>query len=92
MSDVENDNGEECVAPGHDNGMETVAPIPHRSRKGTRVCGKGTKSSEYTAKDLLILSQAFICISEDAIEGVSHKTTKFWDDVAIAFRKLKGQI
>ncbi len=46
---------------------------------------------EYTAKDLLILSQAIIHISEDAIEGVSHKTISFWDDVVIAFSKLKEQ-
>jgi len=51
-----------------DDDKESVVPLPPRSRKGTRVSGKGTKSSEYTAKDLLILSQAFIHISEDAIE------------------------
>ena len=43
------------------------------------------------AKDLLILLQAFIRVSENAIEGTDKKRNKFWDEVAVAFHQLKKQ-
>ena len=46
---------------------------------------------ENLAKDLLILSQAFIRVSENAIEGTDKKCNKFWDEVAVAFNQLKKQ-
>jgi hypothetical protein len=51
----------------------------------------GSKQSEYSAKDLLVLSQAFICVSDHAIAVFNRKSGKVWDDVAIAFNKLKEQ-
>jgi hypothetical protein len=62
--------------------------------KKTKAAGttKGSnKGNEYTAKDLLILSQAYIRTSENAIDGTSQKRNKFCDDVAVAFDKLKKQ-
>ena len=52
---------------------------------------KGSKGSEYSAKDLLVLSQAYIKTSENSIEGTSQKKNKFWDDVADVFNQLKVQ-
>ena len=37
------------------------------SNKSTKVMAKGNKGAEYTAKDLLILSQSFIRVSEKAV-------------------------
>jgi hypothetical protein len=51
----------------------------------------GVKSAEYSAKDILVLAQAFIRVSENAIDGTSQKRNKFWDDVAASFKKLKVQ-
>ncbi len=60
-----------------------------KKKNGNRVAAKGvksgTKQSEYSAKVLLVLSQAFIHVSENAIEGVNCKGCKFWDDVVAAF-------
>ena len=44
-----------------------------QDKKRSKVLGKGTCAAEYSSKDLLILSQAYICTSENAIEGVSQK-------------------
>jgi len=48
-----------------------------KKKNGNRVAAKGvksgTKQSEYSAKDLLVLSQAFVRVSENAIEGVNRK-------------------
>ena len=48
-----------------------------KKKNGNQVATKGvklgTKQSEYSAKDLLVLSQAFIHVSENAIEGVNRK-------------------
>jgi hypothetical protein len=74
---------------------EVVKPPPSKKKNGSQVAAKGVKSgskqSEYSAKDLLVLSQAFIWVFENIIEGVSWKGCKFWDDVAAAFIKLKEQ-
>jgi hypothetical protein len=61
------------------------------SSKGGRVTGRMTKGSEYGAKDLLILSQAFIRTSENPVEGTGQTRTKFWDEVAVAYSQLKKQ-
>lgn len=50
-----------------------------------KAASKAIKVSEYTSKDLLILSQAFIHTSENSVEGVAWKSTKFWDEVAESF-------
>jgi hypothetical protein len=42
-------------------------------KKRSKILGKGTCAAEYSSKDLLILSQAYIRTSENAIEGVSQK-------------------
>ena len=42
-------------------------------RKKSKVVAKAPKAAEYSAKDLLILSQAFIRTSKNAIEGTSQK-------------------
>jgi hypothetical protein len=52
---------------------------------------KLAKTSEYSSKDLLVLSQAFIRTSENAIEGADRKKNKFWDEVAVAYNLLKKQ-
>lgn len=69
------------------NSKRDAAPM----KKKGKVTGKNVKSSEYSAKDLLVLSQAFIRVSENAVEGVSRKQGKFWDDVAEAYKELKTQ-
>jgi hypothetical protein len=43
------------------------------------------------AKDLLILSQAFIRTSENPVEGTGQTRTKFWDEVAVVYSQLKKQ-
>ena len=48
-------------------------------KKKAKVMSKLAKTSEYSSKDLLILLQAFICASENAIEGADRKRNKFWD-------------
>jgi len=50
---------------------------------------KANKSVEYTAKDLLVLAQAFIRTSENSIDGVSQKRSTFWEEVTKCFHKLK---
>jgi hypothetical protein len=74
---------------------EVMKPPPSKKKNGGQVAAKGVKlgikQSEYLAKDLLVLSQAFIHVSENAIDGVNHKGCKFWDDVVAAFIKLKEQ-
>jgi hypothetical protein len=52
---------------------------------------KATKGSEYGAKDLLILSRAFIKTSENSSDGTSQRHNKFWDHVAESFNKLKQE-
>ncbi len=65
--------------------------VPPPFKKKGKVTSKNVKSSEYTAKDLLVLSQAYIRVSENAVVGVSQKQNKFWDDVAEAYKELKTQ-
>ena len=60
-------------------------------RATNKVIGKSTKGSKYSAKDLLILSQAFIRTSENAVDGTAKKSSKFWDEVAESYDKLKKQ-
>jgi RecB family exonuclease len=50
---------------------------------------KQPKAADYSAKDLLVLAQAYIQTSENAIEGTSQKKNKFWDDMAEALKQLK---
>jgi hypothetical protein len=37
------------------------------------------------------LSQAFICISENAIDGAEKKQNKGWDEVGVTYNLLKKQ-
>jgi hypothetical protein len=83
---------------------ENVAVISEtsQSRKSTKTGGKSAKAvasskggkgakgkgNEYTAKDLLILSQAYIKTSEDAVDGTSKRQSKFWDEVAASFNSM----
>jgi hypothetical protein len=53
--------------------------------------GRITKGSKYWAKDLLILSQAFIWNLENPVEGTGQTRTKFWYEVAVAYSQLKKQ-
>ena len=48
-------------------------------------------TAEYSAKELLILSQAHIRTSENSIDGASKQKGKFWDDVADSYQLLKKQ-
>jgi hypothetical protein len=59
--------------------------------KAAKVSVKATKGAEYGAKDLLILSQAFIRTSESAMEGTAKRSNKFWDEVAVSYSDLKKQ-
>jgi hypothetical protein len=42
-------------------------------------------TAEYSAKELLVLSQAYIRTSENSIDGASKQKGKFWDDVADSY-------
>jgi hypothetical protein len=42
-----------------------------KKKKRSKAASAAVKVSEYTAKDLIILSQAFVRTSENAIEGVA---------------------
>jgi hypothetical protein len=59
--------------------------------KVSKVAARGPKGAEYGAKDLLILSQAFIRTSENAVEGTVKWSNEFWDEVSVAFSALKKQ-
>lgn len=67
----------------------TQVVITSSSKRGSDTSQKQNRSSEYSSKELLILSQAYIKTSENSIEGTSQKKTKFWDDVAENYRLLK---
>jgi hypothetical protein len=47
------------------------------------------RSPEYSSKDLLILAQSYIRVSENAIDGTAKKSSTFWEEVAVTFNKLK---
>jgi hypothetical protein len=66
-------------------------PAVVSSSKGGKVMARITKGSDYGAKDLLILSQAFIRTSENPVERTGQTHTKFWDEVAVAYSQLKKQ-
>jgi hypothetical protein len=74
---------------------ENVMSALSQRKRSIRVSVKslkgGIKCSEYSAKDLLVLSQAYIHVTENAVEGVLWKQGMFWDNVAVAFGKLKEQ-
>jgi len=79
-------------------GKENVAVISRNVQKhqaATKIPPKKNikigKGNEYTAKDLLILSQAYIRTSENAIDGTSKRQSKFWDEVSVAFAHIKKQ-
>lgn len=73
--------------------VEKLASKEKKSAKAVNGsdAAKATKGSEYGAKDLLILSRAFIKTSENSIDGTSQRRNKFWDDVAESFNKLKQE-
>lgn len=69
---------------------ENEAPKTKRtSTSKLSVSSKQPKQADYTAKDLLVLAQAYVRTSENAIDGASQKRSKFWDDVASSFNVLK---
>jgi len=47
------------------------------------------RSPEYSSKDLLILAQSYIQVSENAIDGMAKKSSTFWEELAVTFNKLK---
>ncbi len=58
----------------------------------TRQATKATnRTAEYSAKELLILSQAYIKASENSIEGAARQLSKFLDDISDNYRELKKQ-
>jgi hypothetical protein len=58
----------------------------------TRQTTKATnRTAEYSARELLILSQAYIKASENSIEGAARRLSKFWDDVSDNYHELKKQ-
>jgi hypothetical protein len=75
----------------------TSMPPPGRKKnksKGHKASGdaaaaKVIRAPEYTAKDLLVLAQAYIRTSENAIDGTAQKRSTFWDDVAKAYHEIK---
>jgi hypothetical protein len=76
----------------NDPGTSGEAAVTHgNKKKKAKVMSKLAKTSEYSSKDLLVLSQAFIRTSENAIEGADRKKNKFWDEVAVAYNLLKKQ-
>jgi hypothetical protein len=94
--DSEKSEKESAVAvskmKGKANANNNMTETSNADKPPVKVKGnKGSKGSEYSAKDLLILSQAYIKTSENSIEGTSQKKNKFWDDVADVFNKLKVQ-
>jgi hypothetical protein len=73
---------------------KTMTKKATKTNKAVRSSGgsssnKANKSVEYTAKDLLVLAQAFIRTSENSIDGVSQKRSTFWEEVTKCFHKLK---
>jgi hypothetical protein len=68
-----------------------VTPTPAHNKKTSKATtgkgsnvttGKGSnRMAEYSAKELLILSQAYIRSSENSIEGASKQKGEFWEDV-----------
>ena len=48
------------------------------------------QSDAYTAKELLLLSQAFIRASEDVEKGVSRKSEKLWEHITEVYHMLKS--
>jgi hypothetical protein len=90
------DNASEDLEEEQGNDKENVPVISVQSvnvsrAKVAKVSVKATKGAEYGAKDLLILSQAFIRTSENAVEGTAKQSNKFWDEVAISYSALKKQ-
>jgi hypothetical protein len=53
--------------------------------------GAVVRTAEYSSTELLILSQAYIKTSENAIDGTCRRQSKFWDDVLECYKKLKAQ-
>ena len=73
----------------HSDRKENKEPKPKARAKAKAADSKVLRAAEYTAKDLLVLAQAYVRTSENAIDGTSQKRNKFWDDVAEAFKVLK---
>ena len=95
-SDVEDSDKENTSSKiNKKTSFDDVAAIVHKplksSKKMNKVLSKAIKSTEYSAKDLLIPSQSYIHVSENAIEGVSQRKNKFRVDVAGGFKKLRTQ-
>jgi hypothetical protein len=72
---VSHSNGDVADPVDNDNEVEIVTAVETMSgpkkKKRSKVASAAVKVSEYTAKDLIILSQAFVRTSENAIEGVA---------------------
>jgi uncharacterized Zn finger protein (UPF0148 family) len=69
----------------------TEEGVKKDSKPTAKSIKSGVKSTEYSSKDLLVLAQSFIRVSENAVEGASQKRAKFWDEVSVAYNKLKAQ-
>jgi hypothetical protein len=95
-SDVEDSDKENTSSKiNKKTSFDNVAAMVHKplksSKKKNKVLSKAIKSTEYSAKVLLIPSQSYIHVSENAIEGVSQKENKFRVDVTGGFKKLRTQ-
>ena len=49
-----------------------------------------SRTAEYSAKELLSLSHAFVKTLENSIEGMACRLSKFWNDVADNYHELKN--
>jgi hypothetical protein len=88
-SKEDNMAGKENIPVAVITGVKPLAAVS--SSKVGKVMARITKGSECGAKDLLILSQAFIPTLENPVEGTGQTCTKFWDEVAVAYSQLKKQ-
>jgi hypothetical protein len=75
----------------NDAGSLTKVATQCSTKKRNKLVSKATKALEYSSKDILVLSQDFIQVSENAVEVAAKKSQKFWDEVADLFNKLKKQ-
>eukprot|EP00978_Attheya_sp_CCMP212_P016590 scaffold43637_cov24-Attheya_sp.AAC.1 len=53
--------------------------------------GKNRRSAEYTIEECIMICQAFISVSEDAISGTSQKQSTFNANVMKKYQILKKQ-
>jgi len=75
----------------NDAGASNVKQKAGKNNNNKPLTGAVARTAEYSATELLILSQAYIKTSENAIEGTYRRQSKFWDDVSECYKKVKAQ-